>query len=116
MRLADKDLKIFLDEKYDLYNRLSFIENDPIRIPRKFSVKEDIEIAAFFSATIAWGQRPTIIRNADRLMELMENEPYQFIMNSEEKDWKRFKGFAHRTFQYADVVYFIQSLQNIYRR
>jgi uncharacterized protein (TIGR02757 family) len=116
MRLAEKDLKVFLDEKYELFNRPFFIENDPIRIPHKFSLKEDIEIAAFFSATIAWGQRPTIIRNADRLMELMDNEPYQFIMNSEKKDWKRFKGFAHRTFQYEDVVYFIQSLQNIYRR
>jgi len=116
MRLAEKDLKVFLDEKYEIYNRPSFIEHDPISIPRKFNLKEDIEIAAFFSATIAWGQRPTIIRNADRLMELMDNEPYQFIMNSGKKDWKRFEGFAHRTFQYADVIYFMQSLQNIYRR
>lgn len=115
MKLAEKELKNFLDEKYDLYNRPSFIENDPIRIPHRFSLKEDIEIAAFFSATIAWGQRPTIIRNANRLMELMDNEPYRFIMGSEGSDWKRFAGFVHRTFQYTDVVYFLQSLQNIYR-
>jgi uncharacterized protein (TIGR02757 family) len=115
MRLAENELKDFLDEKYELYNRPSFIEPDPISIPRKFTRKEDIEIAAFFSATIAWGQRPTIIKNANRLMELMDNEPYQFIMNSEKKDWKRFEGFVHRTFQYADVVYFIHALQNIYR-
>jgi len=116
MKLSEKELKDFLDEKYQLYNRPSFIEPDPISIPRKFRLKEDIEIAAFFAATIAWGQRPTIIRNANRLMELMDNEPYQFIMNSEKKDWKRFANFAHRTFQYADVVYFINALQNIYRR
>jgi uncharacterized protein (TIGR02757 family) len=116
MKLAEKDLKVFLDEKYELYNRPSFIENDPIGIPRKFSLKEDIEIAAFFSATIAWGQRPTIISNANRLMDLMDNQPYQYIMNSEKGDWKRFAGFVHRTFQYADTVYFIKSLQNIYHR
>lgn len=115
MGLWGRELKDFLDEKYELYNRPSFIEHDPISIPHRFSKKEDIEIAALFSAIMAWGQRPTIIKNANRLMELMEDEPYQFILTSEEKDWKRFKGFAHRTFQYADVVYFIQSLQNIYR-
>jgi len=114
MALAEKELKDFLDEKYELYNRPSFIGPDPISIPHKFNLKEDIEIAAFFSATIAWGQRPTIVRNANRLMELMDNEPYQFIMNSQKKDWKRFANFVHRTFQYTDVVYFIQSLQNIY--
>lgn len=115
MKLAEKELKDFLDEKYKLYNRLSFIEHDPISIPHKFRVKEDIEIAAFFSAIISWGQRPIIIRNANRLMALMDNEPYQFILHSGKQDWKRFANFAHRTFQYGDVIYFIQSLQNIYR-
>ncbi len=114
--LTEKELKNFLDEKYELYNRPSFIESDPISIPHKFIRKEDIEISAFFSATIAWGQRPTIIKNAIRLMELMDNDPYQFILTSGAKDWKQFKGFAHRTFQYEDVIYFIQSLQNIYLR
>lgn len=113
-KLTQKELNDFLDEKYELYNRLSFIEPDPISIPHKFSRKEDIEIAAFFSATIAWGQRVTILRNANRLMELMDNAPYDFIINSEKKDWKRFEGFVHRTFQEKDVVYFIQSLKNIY--
>jgi uncharacterized protein (TIGR02757 family) len=113
-KLAENDLKDFLDEKYKLYNRLSFIETDPISIPHNFSRKEDIEIAGFFSATIAWGQRTTILKNANRLMELMDNEPYDFILHSEMKDWKRFDSFAHRTFQFNDVVYFIQSLRNIY--
>jgi uncharacterized protein (TIGR02757 family) len=98
-----------------LYNRPSFIESDPVSIPHQFSRKEDIEIASFFAATIAWGQRPTILRNAKRLMELVDNEPYQFIIGSNKSDWKRFDGFVHRTFNETDVVYFIQSLQNIYR-
>ncbi|HTB30928.1 MAG TPA: TIGR02757 family protein [Bacteroidia bacterium] len=114
MRLAENELKEFLEEKYELYNRPSFIELDPVSIPHKFTHKEDREIAAFFSATIAWGQRPTILKNANKLMELMDNEPYNFIMNSEKGDWKRFEKFVHRTFQHTDVIYFIRSLQNIY--
>src|ERR1700744_5204819 len=115
MKLSAKELKEFLDEKHEQYNHPSFITNDPVSIPHQFSRKEDIEIAAFFAATIAWGQRQTIIRNAEKLMTFMDNAPHQFILDSDAKDWKRFAHFVHRTFQYADVVYFIQSLQNIYR-
>lgn len=116
MKLSSRELKSFLDEKYELYNRPTFIEHDPISIPHAFTKKEDIEIAAFLVATISWGQRITIIRNASRLMELMDNEPYQFIMGAEKNDWKRFAGFVHRTFQEADAVYFIQALQRIYKK
>jgi len=114
MKLSGKELKDFLDEKYLLYNRPTFIESDPISIPHQFSRKEDIEIAAFFSATIAWGQRPTIVKNANRLMDLMDREPYHFIMHSKKKDWEKMDDFVHRTFQYADVLYFIRALQNVY--
>jgi uncharacterized protein (TIGR02757 family) len=114
MKLALSELKDFLDEKYELYNKPMFIESDPISIAHKFTKKEDIEIASFFSATIAWGQRPTIIRNGLRLMELMDNEPFSFILNHSENDLKAFNDFAHRTFNAADVVYFIRSLKHIY--
>ena len=73
MKLDEKELKAFLDEKYEFYNRPSFIEHDPISIPRNFTRKEDIEIAAFFSATIAWGQRPTIIKNANSFTNIIPN-------------------------------------------
>lgn len=73
------ELKNFLDEKYIKYNNLGFIETDPVSIPHQFSRKEDIEIAAFLSATIAWGQRTTIIRNGNQLMDLMEREPFMFL-------------------------------------
>jgi len=115
MKLGKNELKEFLDEKYEAFNKPNFIESDPISVPHQFSKKEDIEIAAFFTATFAWGQRPTIIRNGLRLMELMDNAPYAFILNHTEKDLKAFKGFAHRTFQSADAIYFIESLKNIYK-
>ncbi|MCY1634538.1 TIGR02757 family protein [Marinifilum sp. D737] len=110
------DLKEFLEEKYDLYNRESFIESDPILIPKQFSRKEDIEIAGFLSASIAWGQRPTIIRNAKRLMEFMNQQPYEFLMNSTEADLDVFREFKHRTFNGNDCIFFIKSLKNIYQK
>jgi|SRR6185312_1048108 len=116
MKLGKSELKEFLDEKYEAFNRPNFIESDPIFVAHQFSKKEDIEIAAFFTATFAWGQRPTIIRNGLRLMELMDNEPYDFIINHTESDLKVFKGFAHRTFQSADAAFFIRSLKNIYTK
>ncbi len=108
------DLKEFLEEKYDKYNRIDFIELDPISIPHQFSQKEDIEIAGFLTATIAWGQRITIINNANKLMKLMGNQPYDFLMTSKTKDLERFDHFVHRTFNGVDAVFFLKSLKNIY--
>lgn len=105
-----------LEEKYNQFNRKLFIESDPISIPHLFSKKEDIEIAAFLSATIAWGQRVTIIKNANQLVTLMDMEPYDFILNHTEKDLERFNNFKHRTFNAIDICCFIKSLQNIYTK
>ncbi len=109
------DLKTFLEEKYNQYNQVSFIETDPISIPRRFKVKEDIEIAAFLSATIAWGQRVTIIRNANKLVELMDGQPFEYLTNGSFGDLKRFETFVHRTFNGIDCGYFIFALSAIYR-
>jgi uncharacterized protein (TIGR02757 family) len=109
------DLKEFLEEKYDLYNRESFITTDPIQIPRAFSKKEDIEIAGFLSASIAWGQRPTIIRNAKWLVDRMDQQPHEFILNASNTNFEVFKQFKHRTFNGDDCIFFLKSLQNIYQ-
>ena len=107
-------LKEFLDEKATFYNQPKFIESDPIQIPHQFTNKADIEIAAFLVATIAWGNRKSIIKNGTRLIQLMGNAPHDFIMNFSEKDTPALLGFAHRTFNETDLAYFIKSLQNIY--
>lgn len=109
-----ENLKVFLDEKAQLFNRPGFIETDPIQIPTLFSAKENIEIAGFLAATIAWGQRPTIIRNAHKLITLMQNNPIEFLLNSDEADWNAFLNFKHRTLNGADCIYFLKSIKNIY--
>jgi uncharacterized protein (TIGR02757 family) len=108
-------IKELLDEKYYKYNSPEFIETDPVSIPHSFSNRENIEISAFLSATIAWGHRTSIIKNAFRLMKLMDNDPYNFILNSQNKDYQVFEKFCHRTFNASDVVFFIKSLGNIYK-
>lgn len=112
--MTQKELKEFLDEKVILYNNPKFIESDPIQIPHQFSTKEDIEIAAFLTATISWGNRKMIIKNANRMMNLLEFSPYDFILNHQEKDLKSLEGFVHRTFNSIDFQQFIASLKHIY--
>ena len=110
-----KLLKEFLDEKVVQYNNPQFIESDPIQIPHRFSRKEDIEISGFLVATIAWGQRKTIINNGLKLMDLMGDSPYDFVMQFSEKDEERLSGFVHRTFNSIDLTYFMYALQHIYQ-
>lgn len=109
------ELKDFLNEKAELYNNPAFIESDPIQIPHSFSLKEDIEIAGFLAATIAWGNRTVIIRNARKIMELMGNTPYEFIMKHKDRHLQKMDGFVHRTFNSTDLITFIKGLQYIYR-
>jgi uncharacterized protein (TIGR02757 family) len=90
MNLTHSELNEFLEEKYDKYNRIEFIESDPISIPHQFTKKEDIEIAGFLTATIAWGQRTTIIKNANSLMKIMEHTPHEFILNAKAKSLFKF--------------------------
>ncbi len=107
-------LKDFLEEKYLQYNTHSFIESDPISIPHLFTKKEDIEIAGFFAATIAWGQRKTILKNARLLMQYMDFAPHDFILSFTKNDLSPFNKFTHRTFNGDDCIYFLQALKNIY--
>jgi len=116
MSLSDRELKAFLDEKADLYERPEFIKEDPIQIPHSFSKKEDIEIIGLLTATIAWGQRPTIIKNAFRMAEMMDQSPHDFILNFERSDLDRTEGFVHRTFNSTDLQFFMYSLQDIYHK
>jgi uncharacterized protein (TIGR02757 family) len=109
-----KELKEFLDEKVELYNHPNFIDSDPIQIPHLYTLKEDIEIAGFLAATIAWGNRKMIINNAKKMMDLMGNSPYDFVMSHNGNDLQRLETFVHRTFNGQDFIGFIKSLQNIY--
>ena len=105
--IAPKDLRAFLDKKVAEYNRASFIANDPISIPHEYTLRQDIEIAAFFTAIFSWGNRTTIIRKSQELMQLMDRSPYQFVLQHEEKDLQKLLDFRHRTFNATDLLYFI---------
>lgn len=109
------ELKAFLEEKYLEYNRPDFIATDPICIPHLFTEKEDIEIAGLLTALIAWGRRDLIIRSARKLMDLMGNAPYVFVMEATEEDLQLLQGFVYRTFQGPDGYAIVKGLRRIYR-
>jgi len=114
--LKKTELKSFLDFKVEQYNTPKFIESDPIKIPHLFHKKEDIEISGFLTATIAWGNRKSILKNSEKLMQLMDMSPYEFILNHQKRDLDNLDGFVHRTFNAEDLKYFIKALNNIYKK
>lgn len=115
MKFKQSEVKEFLDEKVEKYNRIDFIEHDPISIPHRFTTKEDIEISGFLAATIAWGNRTMILRNANRMMKYLDDSPHDFILNHSENDLERISTVIHRTFNAADFIYFIKALKHIYK-
>lgn len=100
--------KDLLEEKFEKFNQIGFIKNDPICIPHQFTLKQDIEIAGFFAAILAWGQRVTIISKCNDLLNKMDNAPFEFIKNCKSSDLKIFQSFVHRTFNFTDLLYFIE--------
>ncbi|MFA5556924.1 MAG: TIGR02757 family protein [Flavobacteriaceae bacterium] len=112
--MTQNELFEFLEEKVNLYNNPNFIESDPIQIPHLFSLKQDIEIAGFLSATIAWGNRKMIIRNAHKMIASMGNSPYDFVMSYSDKDLEDLQSFVHRTFNGQDFICFVKALRKIY--
>lgn len=112
--MTDKELKDILDSLVERYNNTEFIADDPISIPHLFTSREDIEIAGFLSATIAWGNRKSIIRNANRMIDIMGGEPHRFICDASAVEFAELEGFVHRTFNSDDLHTFFMSLHNIY--
>jgi len=109
------NFKEFLDRKVALYNQPSFIADDPVSVPHWFSHKQDIEIAGFWAAMLAWGQRVTIINKCKELFTLMDMAPHQFMLHHQEADLKALTGFKHRTFNTTDTLYFVHFLSWFYR-
>ena len=108
------EIKDFMEAKVLQYNHPKFLEEDPLQIPHRFSRKEDIEIGGFLTATIAWGNRKSIIKSAQRMMELLEGSPYEFVMGYSENELSRLSPFVHRTFNGSDLLFFVSALRRIY--
>ncbi|MBC6989613.1 TIGR02757 family protein [Hymenobacter sp. BT491] len=109
-------IRQLLDDRYDHYDRPAFILNDPISIPHRFSLRQDIEISGLFAALLAWGRRPTIIKKCQELMQRMDNAPHQFILHHSDDDLKGLLGFCHRTFCDTDLLYFVHFLRWFYEQ
>ncbi|NDW19195.1 TIGR02757 family protein [Dysgonomonas sp. 216] len=115
-KLFFEKVKRLLEAKETLYNNTGFIEKDPISIPHKFTLKQDIEIMGFFAAIFAWGQRATIINKCNELIDRFDNSPFEFIMSYSDNDLKQLMGFKHRTFNDTDLLYCVDFLRRHYLR
>jgi uncharacterized protein (TIGR02757 family) len=113
--MTQNELKEFLDTKVIEYNKPEFIESDPIQIPHHFTLKEDVEISAFLTATIAWGNRKMIVKNAKRMMNFTGNSPFDFIIEHDDDQLDKLNDFVHRTFNGTDLIFFVKALKNIYQ-
>ena len=114
MELNDDELKDFLESRVAQYNTPEFIYSDPVGVPHRYSLKEDIEISGFLAATIAWGNRKMIVSNGHRMMDLMGDSPFDFVVNHKDYHLYRLEDFVHRTFNSDDFIHFIKALQHIY--
>lgn len=115
MKIGKAELKEFLDLKVKQYNTSDFIADDPISIPHRFKKKEDIEIAGFLVATISWGSRKGIVKSGNRMIDILGESPFDFVMSHNQTQLARFDGFVHRTFNEADLAYFIKALKHVYK-
>lgn len=113
---SKSEIKDFLEEKFRQFSTPSFIDSDPIQIPKLYSRKEDIEISGFLTATISWGQRPQIIKSAKLLLTQMGESPFEFILDSSKSDIQSFSKFYYRTFNGTDCIAFINSLKKLYSK
>ncbi len=107
MSFSFEQVKALLEDRYQRYNTPAFIPHDPVSVPHLFQQKQDIEIAGFFAAILAWGQRKTIINKCHELLQRLDNAPYQFITQHHDEDLKQLLGFKHRTFNDTDLLYLV---------
>lgn len=110
----EQQMQILLDDTAAAINLPEFIADDPVQFPRRFDDPRDIEIAALLSATIAWGNRKMICRNCDRMLALMDNQPYRYVMDAGYEDLPDMN--IHRTFFAKNMRHYLRGLHAIYAR
>ncbi len=113
-KMKSNKIKDYLDQQLIHYYSDAFIPNDPISIPHHFDKREDIEIAGFLTSIISWGRRDQILKNAHKMMALLEGNPHDFILDKDKHDSLLTSGFVHRTFNCIDLHYFVKTLHEIY--
>ncbi len=113
--MTDNDLKDLLDREATRINSPAFIADDPVQFPRRFESLPDIEIAALLSAIIAWGNRRMICRDADRLLGLMDHQPYKYVMDRGYENLPEGLNI-HRTLFSQHLSHLLRGLREVYAR
>lgn len=112
--MTDADLRELLDSEAARINNPDFIDADPVQFPRRFTRLQDIEISAILCASIAWGNRKMICRDCDRMLALMDNSPYDYVMDRGFDDLPDMN--IHRTFFASNMRHFLRGFHRVYSR
>ena len=113
--MISRDIITLLDEEVARNNTREFIADDPVQFPRRYDDVRDIEIVSLLVAAISWGRRPMILRDADRMLALMDHQPYRYMMEEGYEDLPS-RHNIHRTFFASDLQWYLRGLREIYRR
>ena len=112
--IPKSELEDFLNHKALQYETPDYLKSDPLGLVHQFTQKEDIEIIALIISTFAWGNRKSIIKSGNNLIEIMDHHPYEFI--KEYQGIHQLPHFVHRTFNRNDLHFFLTAIQNIYKK
>lgn len=111
--MIEGNIAAFLLEEAHRINSKDFIADDPVQFPRRFEKLQDIEICALLVAAISWGKRSMILKNAERMLSLMDYEPYLYMMEKGYEDLSPDQNL-HRTFFGRDFQWYLRGLRKIY--
>lgn len=115
-----EEMKELLDREAARFNRPEFIGEDPVQFPRRFyeqgdspTMLQDVEITALLASTVAWGNRKMICRNIEKMLGLMDHQPYNYVMDKGYEELPDMN--VHRTFFAKDLRGYLRGLHMIYR-
>lgn len=107
------ELKPYLDKLGREVEVPEYVDSDPVLFMHAFDEIEDKLLAGFFASLMAWGRRDVVINKTHQLIELMDNRPYQYILNFDEANHSAFESFKHRTFKPIDIYWLVTILHRI---
>lgn len=99
-----KQIKNVLESLYSRYNRIELVKPDPLQFVHRYKGNNDMELAGFFAAGLAYGRVSQIEISLNRLLDIMSLSPFEFVMKFDENSREKLSGFKHRFTSGTDIA------------
>lgn len=106
-------IKDVLEKLYAKYNHRKFIRPDPLQFVYQYSRSEDMEIAGFLAASLAFGRVVQIEKSVSSLLGRMGESPYEFVKDFGESERKKLRDFRHRFISGDDISDLLELLREV---